>query len=218
MAVGSKHRGKPSAAVFRLNGGSLCLDFTNNVTRANVRDFGALLAWSAAAAVLGRDELRQLTAGAEAHPREAASVLRRAQALAESLYRLFASAAVHRPADALDIDRLNRELAGALPKSRLVPSSSGFAWAWGGSRELESVLWPVAVSASQVLTDGLPFVRECAGRDCRWLFIDASKNHSRQWCDMRLCGNREKARRHYARTRSVAAAARPQLAEVAPAE
>ncbi len=33
---------------------------------------------------------------------------------------------------------------------------------------------------------------------CGWLFIDRSKNRSRTWCDMSVCGNREKASRHYA--------------------
>lgn len=34
---------------------------------------------------------------------------------------------------------------------------------------------------------------------CRWLFLDNSKNQSRQWCDMKICGNRAKAQAHYAR-------------------
>jgi len=32
-----------------------------------------------------------------------------------------------------------------------------------------------------------------------WLFLDRSRNRSRRWCDMKTCGNREKARRHYQR-------------------
>ena len=35
--------------------------------------------------------------------------------------------------------------------------------------------------------------------NCGWLFIDRSKNRSRQWCDMAVCGNRVKASRHYHR-------------------
>ena len=42
-------------------------------------------------------------------------------------------------------------------------------------------------------------LRLCA--QCGWLFLDRSKNRSRMWCDMAVCGNREKARRHYARSR-----------------
>lgn len=33
--------------------------------------------------------------------------------------------------------------------------------------------------------------------NCEWLFIDRSKNKSRAWCDMAVCGNRTKARLHY---------------------
>lgn len=35
--------------------------------------------------------------------------------------------------------------------------------------------------------------------NCEWLFIDRSKNRSRTWCDMAVCGNRAKARLHYRR-------------------
>jgi predicted RNA-binding Zn ribbon-like protein len=34
---------------------------------------------------------------------------------------------------------------------------------------------------------------------CGWLFIDRSKNRSRAWCDMAVCGNRAKAKRFYDR-------------------
>ena len=33
--------------------------------------------------------------------------------------------------------------------------------------------------------------------NCQWLFIDRSRNRSRNWCDMTVCGNRTKARLHY---------------------
>lgn len=35
--------------------------------------------------------------------------------------------------------------------------------------------------------------------NCEWLFLDRSKNKSRAWCDMAVCGNRVKARLHYRR-------------------
>lgn len=37
--------------------------------------------------------------------------------------------------------------------------------------------------------------------NCEWLFIDRSKNRSRTWCDMAVCGNRAKARLHYRKKR-----------------
>ncbi|MGQ3212923.1 MAG: CGNR zinc finger domain-containing protein [Shinella sp.] len=37
--------------------------------------------------------------------------------------------------------------------------------------------------------------------NCQWLFLDRSRNRSRAWCDMAVCGNRAKASRHYHRNR-----------------
>ncbi|WP_344428149.1 CGNR zinc finger domain-containing protein [Amycolatopsis minnesotensis] len=37
-------------------------------------------------------------------------------------------------------------------------------------------------------------VKICPADDCRWAFYDQSRNHSRTWCSMQSCGNREKAR------------------------
>lgn len=42
-------------------------------------------------------------------------------------------------------------------------------------------------------------LRLCASETCRWLFVDRSPSGRRRWCDMRVCGNRAKVRRHRAR-------------------
>src|SRR4051794_4725316 len=34
----------------------------------------------------------------------------------------------------------------------------------------------------------------CPADTCLWAFYDESRNRSRTWCSMRVCGNREKAR------------------------
>jgi predicted RNA-binding Zn ribbon-like protein len=39
----------------------------------------------------------------------------------------------------------------------------------------------------------------CPADDCLWAFYDFSRNHSRTWCDMSVCGNRAKARAFRAR-------------------
>lgn len=58
---------------------------------------------------------------------------------------------------------------------------------------------PFAADAFRLLTDGpLGRVGECPG--CGWLFLDASRNGSRTWCSMAMCGGRFKAQRHYRRT------------------
>jgi predicted RNA-binding Zn ribbon-like protein len=40
---------------------------------------------------------------------------------------------------------------------------------------------------------GWPRLKACRGEDCRWVFIDNSRNTSRRWCDMAGCGNRAKS-------------------------
>jgi predicted RNA-binding Zn ribbon-like protein len=36
----------------------------------------------------------------------------------------------------------------------------------------------------------------CPAEDCLWAFFDASKNRSRRWCSMNVCGNRTKTREY----------------------
>ncbi len=62
----------------------------------------------------------------------------------------------------------------------------------------------IALSAIALLTDRREVgrVKMCPGGGCGWLFLDESANGRRQWCSMEMCGNREKARRHYARKRA----------------
>jgi hypothetical protein len=44
-------------------------------------------------------------------------------------------------------------------------------------------------------------IKLCAAETCRWAFVDGSRNRSRTWCSMEVCGNRAKARSFRARTR-----------------
>ena len=134
---------------------------------------------------------------------EARRVIVRAIAMREAMYRIFSAVTegvTPRPAD---LAILNRMLSTAMARSRLVQSGNGFVWGWDRQADpLDQMLWPIARSAADLLTSGnLSRVRECSNDTCGWLFVDTSKNHSRRWCSMSDCGNRAKARRHYARVR-----------------
>lgn len=60
----------------------------------------------------------------------------------------------------------------------------------------------LAVSALSLMSqDNMRRLRIC--RNCNWLFLDRSRNSSRLWCDMAICGNRQKAKRHYRRGKAV---------------
>lgn len=47
-------------------------------------------------------------------------------------------------------------------------------------------------------------LKVCRETTCRWAFLDTSKNRSRSWCSMRMCGNRTKTRAYRARRRAAA--------------
>ena len=59
-----------------------------------------------------------------------------------------------------------------------------------------------AAVATLQIEGRLSRIKICPADDCRWAFFDASKNMSRQWCSMAVCGNRAKARSHRERTKS----------------
>ncbi|MCO5162402.1 MAG: CGNR zinc finger domain-containing protein [Mesorhizobium sp.] len=90
--------------------------------------------------------------------------------------------------------------AGALAASPVVIAGDRAGPAAGQGRiELEAA---VAISALSLLQpDMRRRIRICG--NCGWLFLDKSRNGSRLWCDMSVCGNRQKARRHYRRARDV---------------
>jgi predicted RNA-binding Zn ribbon-like protein len=46
-----------------------------------------------------------------------------------------------------------------------------------------------------------PCMKACPADTCGWAFYDHSRNHSRTWCTMSVCGNRAKARSYRARQR-----------------
>ena len=101
-----------------------------------------------------------------------------------------------------------RDLASARGPGAYGAADTGAQFVWepvAEADDLQTLLWPVVWSAVELLTGGpVERVRECDNDPCGWLFVDMSRNRSRRWCDMRDCGNRVKARRHYARTKQAA--------------
>ena len=91
---------------------------------------------------------------------------------------------------------------GSAPAGRTAFSDRpGLAWSWGRhENEPDLPVWALAESVSDILlSPDMASVRTCAADTCRWLFLDTSKNHTRRWCNMKVCGNRMKARRFQAR-------------------
>jgi predicted RNA-binding Zn ribbon-like protein len=90
------------------------------------------------------------------------------------------------------------------PSTARSSTPSAASWVWGcAETELALPVWMLAQAVSELTTSSLlGRLRACGSETCRWLFLDTSKNHTRRWCDMKICGNRMKARRFHARRQS----------------
>ncbi|HMB54842.1 MAG TPA: CGNR zinc finger domain-containing protein [Thermoanaerobaculia bacterium] len=198
---------------FEISGGAACVDFCNTVSDRGtepierLETYADLVSWGVQAGVLDVERAAALGRMAGDRPEEASRVLARAVGLREALYRTFSALAAGRRPDGDDLARLDGELPAALAWRRLAidDECENCDWCWrdltSTDADLAFPLAPVVVSASALLTDDddLPRLRECDAETCGWLFVDRSRNRSRRWCDMAVCGNRAKARRHYER-------------------
>jgi len=199
------------AASMKLVGGDPCLDFVNTVggrvpvagnAKTRVRAdklacYPDLVAWVVHAGLVDESTGRGLLRLGAARPREARAAHGRALAFREALYRTLRALMLGRgPAPAV-LALLNVELAAWRSREVLAARREGLLWEWrDAAARLESPLWPVARAAAALLTSPeLARLRQCGGFDCGWLFLDRSRNHSRQWCTMEDCGNLSKVRR-----------------------
>ena len=185
----------------------LCLDFANSTPNHHdlsedyLKSYADLVSWSLDVNLVSDGEAQRLWDVADRHPAKVAAVHRKAVALREAIYRILSATASSQSPEEGDLNILNAALAEAMAHMRLTPAVDGLDWEWvDGANNLESMLWPVTWSAAELLmSDDLQHLRKCEG--CDWLFLDTSRSRRRRWCNMRTCGNRAKAKRHYERSR-----------------
>jgi predicted RNA-binding Zn ribbon-like protein len=194
--------------------GNLALDFANTADWHEAEQpvelltsFTDLLRWGQQAGLIDDEDVGRLLRVAEDDPEAAIATYARAITLREALFRIFRLIARQQPTAHDDLELLNVELMRAFAHRQIVAGQDGYSLEWRGRETaLDGVLWTVAQSAADLLTDAeLRRVRQCAGDPCGWLFYDTSRNRRRRWCTMEGCGNRAKARRYYQRRRGTAA-------------
>lgn len=184
--------------------GALSLDFVNTVggIRSGPRTdklerYADLLEWAVLGGALPRRDAEALAARAAREPPEAARQLEEAKAFREALHAVFAAHLAGLAAPQKSVDLVNRKIGEALAHARLERDGKHYAWSWNAADTLDAPLWAVARNAGDLLTAGqLDRLTECASDTCGWFFLDSTKNHSRRWCDMKGCGNRDKVRRY----------------------
>ena len=172
-------------------GNDLALDFANTLEGArgeppgkdHVTSYADLVTWARRAGALP----------AGARPR--AGDLERARELRAAIYDVFAAAAGGDRAPRGSLASLLAVHADAVREGTIEDGD----WVWVGG-DPDRPLWPIAVAAVDLLrSDRLTRLKMCG--NCRWLFLDRSRNGSRRWCSMDECGVHTKMRRYRAARR-----------------
>jgi predicted RNA-binding Zn ribbon-like protein len=202
----------PSRAGFLpLVGGALALDFANTQSgvgtdshQNHLRAPEHVALWIEHAASMEKEEVARLRATLAVDPSRAAALLEGALALRSAVSAVGGALAARAepPKDALT--KLAAMHARWLAKAELSVEGGAGRWRWNVSAApVEAALGPIALSAVRLFIEGdFGRIKRCGGDACGWLFVDATKNNSRRWCEMEVCGNRAKQKRLAARRRS----------------
>lgn len=190
----------------QMDGGCLAFNFINTVNTRKpapefeyLKTFGDLLTWSEKAGSLDGMRSQALREQSAQTPEEGSIMLEDAINAREMLYQLFSAIAAGNSPDAAVTNAFNRRLSDSFQRIRVKFGASGAEIHLGGEEvTFDEPLLGVMKSAFDILTrEDFGRIKECPR--CGWLFLDTSKNGKRKWCDMNVCGSREKSLEYYYR-------------------
>jgi predicted RNA-binding Zn ribbon-like protein len=161
-----------------------------------------LLSWLAQARLLTKpqgDEAR-----AELSHTEMTSLLEQAKNFRTTLRGLAEQIAAGKSIPDSVIHVINQFLSRRPGYPQLARTKGGFEQRFhSAASPTQNILAPLAEAASDLIcrTD-FTLVKKCGNPACILYFYDTTKNHTRSWCSMQMCGNRMKVAAHYWRNRS----------------
>ncbi|MBR0645336.1 CGNR zinc finger domain-containing protein [Plastoroseomonas hellenica] len=182
--------------------GHVALDLANTISWRDspaeidhLARFEDAMAWCRDAGILTPRAARRVAAAEPALRDRILTDLRRLRGIVYAIGGAVADGTVppEAPRAAL-VAMLRNALAGAvLEPAAPEPLRLSFAAAEPRAAMIGPLAWAALDLFRQDLAGRL---KQCPPDDCRWLFIDTTKNRSRRWCDMASCGNRAKVHRH----------------------
>jgi len=190
-------------------GGSAALELVNTVSSWHhdpedwIPDIASFLAWARTCGVLDEGEQNAAARHANNSPPTAERVLASVKELRFALRGLI-EALEHgkpaRPTDLSVIDDWRRRL--AISEQVIVRRNKIDFTIRPDISALELPGLRVTAACLSLLKDfPAARIKKCAAPDCSGRFLDQSKNQSRRWCDMAVCGNLAKARQYRARNK-----------------
>ena len=199
-----------AARTFELIAGHPALDLVNtldwrfrdNGSEELLSSYDDLLRFATQSKILTPRQIRQIVRTTTESA--AADALVSCRELREAAAEIFYAVVDDRTPAASQIKIVERRYKEARARQRIVWSGSRLEWDWPESECTPDLpFWMLSVSTGRLmLSHDMRLLRACEKPDCRWLFLDTSKNHTRRWCDMKICGNRMKARRFKAQHKS----------------
>ncbi len=196
---------------FDLIGGSVCLDFINTLDnrptaepKELIRSFTDLARFAEESGILKASDAKYLVGKLNVRAAQGEDAILRAVELREAMYAIFSAVIERRKPYADALATLNSYVREAALHSQLVRQKERYQWRFDDLKSsYDAVLWPIARAAADLLaSNDLAMVRACSAPTCQWFFLDTSKNHHRRWCSMKVCGNRTKVRKFYARKKT----------------
>jgi predicted RNA-binding Zn ribbon-like protein len=179
------------------------LDFVNTLEHSRDHDTehlptgASLVAWLTDHGLLDRTDAVDVARRYEGNDATAERAVADARSLRRAL-RSVIDARVHdQEPDSSDVDVVNRWLRRRA-SLRLVAARDGLELTIEpGDDPVRAALGGLAEAAARGIAGDAPErLRVCANDECRWVYYDTSRGARRKWCDMAVCGNRAKARRH----------------------
>ncbi|MCG2626354.1 ABATE domain-containing protein [Bradyrhizobium sp. WYCCWR 13023] len=195
----------PQRAATQFFGGRVCLDFANTLDwrtsgdpQELIPDYTAFLGWCARRRTLSPQAIKALEVIARKKPAAAAAAQTELLSLRAEIWSICDAL---RRGERSDLAPVNALLAQAPPQPSLVRTDGPYVHNFSG-RTLSEPLWPILWSLTAVLTSADASRIGCCQADgCGWFYVDESPNRTRLWCSSEVCGNRERARRAYAKRR-----------------
>ena len=193
-------------ANLQLDGGCFVFDFINTVNtrvatpaRDYLNTYKDVLQWSAKALLLPSKDIRALGQYADKNKDDAQAAFSKLIGARETLYQLFAAVTRKEKPEPGTLDKFNRLLGQSFGKMKMEIATAKASIHFSGDEvSLDEPLRLIMKSAYDVLTaQDFDRLKECPG--CGWIFLDQTKNGKRRWCDMKVCGSNDKAKRYYYR-------------------
>jgi predicted RNA-binding Zn ribbon-like protein len=202
---------EPGSVPFKLVAGHPALDLVNTLdwrfrpsgSEELLNNYADLLRFTEQSGLMKSSEIQKLATSDPVRKRRSLSSTKRLRECLASILYPIADGQV----PPIDSVRTLSAFARTMRKSEdLEWRDFRLQWKAGGDRVCASdvPLRRLVSTALELLTSGeIDQLRACSNQECRWLFLDGSKNKARRWCDMKLCGNRIKARRYRGKQRVV---------------